>query len=771
MKQFSWILLLSLTLTGATSATPRWGDDFDWLGDTLAITVPMGMIGFGDTLVCRTPTSMFAMRQTSDTTFQKLWQLNVPVTAEAPLFLGAWDKYSHIVRDCNRFYYGWPRAMVEWNGIDPPVYRGAVRNGTTFVPDTGFLAKAYNNNEPYRNIRPRLHDNILLLANRVYAQDSTGTLNFSGYTDNDTVKYEEYTIRGNYAYRVSSRHSLLSVVKLDTTPIREVYRTQTASSKFCRIINDTLITAYDNIWSVWSLENPRQPQLITTNPLQFKLSMMWDEPVDSVWFAWGLFQREGFFNENRFYLLSFENGVAAPTIVDSVGYVYRGHYDHTITPNNVAHLNRGWFMQFHLYSMTQPNGLLQLRQYRDEFNRQRLDTLWCHRQTTGFDSGYLANRDYSLDACGYWGKNGRAIIQRGYRYAQLVADTVNAHHEIRWLPQSLTPYGHDGDQVIAMRNNYNDSLFHLLTWTNGQWSDQTMPMPNSAQYIAHFQYNQIIIRQGNGHFYVYWIENGVLVPNGTIVQPNGLWEVRAFHGENTILSRYVELNKDSLLWYRKVGNEWIQQNWHAIDSTDLYSSLQSDTLFTANQYIYVLPQQGHPYQSLDLTEQFLSSIIQNHSVVRMVGNNVWARNDHTWQGWVERGMFFSYWPFLYYGSVLLTNTPGAISTYRMPPNNATPELIGTLPFDFALSNPYPNPFNSSIHFRVDLPRSAMTEYAIYDAIGREVYTQPSERLAPGSYTLHWNGRDNNGIPASSGVYFIQVRAGTFAAVKKVVLMK
>jgi len=94
-----------------------------------------------------------------------------------------------------------------------------------------------------------------------------------------------------------------------------------------------------------------------------------------------------------------------------------------------------------------------------------------------------------------------------------------------------------------------------------------------------------------------------------------------------------------------------------------------------------------------------------------------------------------------------------------------------IPESYQLGNPYPNPFNSSIQFRVDLPSTGSMMYTIYDALGREVFRKSMDKITAGSYLMQWNGLDNNGLPASSGVYFIQVRAGTFAAVKKVVMIK
>jgi len=757
MKHLGWILLLALALTGAVTATPRWGDDFDWLGDTLAITVPLGMIAFGDTIVCHTPNNMFAMLQTDNRTFQKLWQLNIPHAIETTYNNGysISNRLCHILRRGNRFYYGWPKAMIEWNGNDTPVYRGAIRNGLQFAPDTAFTAGDVHFDQFNRSYKPVQVNNMILVADHIFRIDSlTNRIEFAGSARaNDELPYNtEWAVRWPYAYGVTTTHQI-AVVKLDTTPPQTVYRFDTTNQPaFCKVINDSLVVL-TSAWSVWSLANPRIPQLVGTNTRPPGISELWDEPVDSVWLGWG---------GSNFYLISLAQGLLAPMIVDT-SHVY-GSSGNSTTSCNVAKTSYGWLVQLSNYP-DPGSKIFQLRQYRDAQHRQRLDTLWNYRQPVGFDSIYLANEYYQEHPDVRLGKEGKAIVTRGRRKAILVADTVNARHQMRWLPHSIYPIAIDGEQVLAW-GSINRQL-HLLTWNNNNWINQIFQVPDSVTTNVELFRTNLVVFQGNTQypFPVYRFQDSELISEGILpYQPITLRESSAI----------LDIG-DSIRLYRKQGGVWLPQNW----SSPGWGSaiMQGDTFMTSGGQIYALQRNTAPTLIADgypfgINAKLLQSKTCFYQQERLDNyQRIYTRYDHTSEGWVERGTILSGIPFLYYGSMLLTETPGAISTYRMPPNNATPELIGTLPFDFALSNPYPNPFNSTIHFQVDLPHSAITEYSIYDALGREVYTQPSERLSPGSYTLHWNGFDNNGLPASSGVYFIQVRAGTFAAVKKVIMLK
>ncbi|MDK9699552.1 MAG: T9SS type A sorting domain-containing protein [bacterium] len=756
MKRLGWILLLSLTLTGAATATPRWGDDFDWLGDTLAITVPLGMIAFGDTIVCHTPNNMFAMLQTDNHTFQKLWQMNIPRAVEMPYnnYYSTSNRFCHILRRGNRFYYGWPKAMIEWNGNDAPVYRGAIRNGLQFTPDTAFTAGDLYSGQYYRSYKPVQVNNMILVADRIFRIDSlTNRIVYTGSARaNEEQPYNtEWAVRWPYAYGVTTTHHV-AVVKLDTTPPQTVHRFDTIFQPvFCRIINDSLVIGGG--WSVWSLENPRIPQFVGNNSQFPGIDYLWEEPVDSVWFGW---------RGPNFYLISLAQGLLAPMIVDT-SRPY-GPNEHSIPSCNVAKTSYGWIVHFGNVWSEEPK-FAQLRQYRDAQHHQRLDTLWNYRQPVGFDSIYFAYYYYQEHPEVRLGKEGKAIVTRGRRKAIFVADTVNARHHMRWLPQGIYPIAIDGEQVLASGSI--NRQFHLLTWSNSSWLDQTFQVPDSVTSSVELFRSNLVVLQGNSQypFPVYRFQDGELVSDGVLsFQPITMRESSAI----------LDIG-DSIRWYRKQGGVWLPQNWSVPGSG--YAITQGDTFTTSGGQIYALQRNAAPILVVDSFPFGINAkLLQSKSCFNLQErldsyHGIYTRYDHTWQGWVERGTFMSGIPFLYYGSMLLTMTPGAISTYRMPPNNATPELIGTLPFDFALSNPYPNPFNSTITFQVDLPRSAMTGYAIYDALGREVYANTPERLSLGSYTLHWNGLDNSGIPASSGIYFIQVRAGTFSAVKKVIMLK
>jgi hypothetical protein len=104
-----------------------------------------------------------------------------------------------------------------------------------------------------------------------------------------------------------------------------------------------------------------------------------------------------------------------------------------------------------------------------------------------------------------------------------------------------------------------------------------------------------------------------------------------------------------------------------------------------------------------------------------------------------------------------------------PPTGANPHP--TPPARIAVSA-VPNPFNSSVRIGYTLPREAPTRVTIHDAAGRVVATF-DRGVAPAGSELGvtWDGTNQAGARAASGVYFVRVVTDYATAARKIVLTK
>jgi len=97
-----------------------------------------------------------------------------------------------------------------------------------------------------------------------------------------------------------------------------------------------------------------------------------------------------------------------------------------------------------------------------------------------------------------------------------------------------------------------------------------------------------------------------------------------------------------------------------------------------------------------------------------------------------------------------------------PPQPVTAVLeehSSTLPESFTLHQNYPNPFNSSTVIRFALPTANDVELSIFNLAGQQVATLVEGARETGTYTVHWDGRDDSGRALASGVYLYRLRAG------------
>lgn len=96
--------------------------------------------------------------------------------------------------------------------------------------------------------------------------------------------------------------------------------------------------------------------------------------------------------------------------------------------------------------------------------------------------------------------------------------------------------------------------------------------------------------------------------------------------------------------------------------------------------------------------------------------------------------------------------------------------------EYYLSQNYPNPFNPSTLIRYEIPVQARSNnilvvLKVYDALGTEITTLVNEEKSAGTYEVEFSGHNGLTNSLTSGVYFYQLKAGSFVQTKKMILMK
>ena len=99
------------------------------------------------------------------------------------------------------------------------------------------------------------------------------------------------------------------------------------------------------------------------------------------------------------------------------------------------------------------------------------------------------------------------------------------------------------------------------------------------------------------------------------------------------------------------------------------------------------------------------------------------------------------------------------------------DIVALIPKEFSLGHNYPNPFNPSTTIPFTISEPGLAVVTIYDISGREIRQILNESLRSGFYSTIWDGKNSNGVPVSSGVYYYGLKTKTFNSFKKMILIK
>ena len=84
---------------------------------------------------------------------------------------------------------------------------------------------------------------------------------------------------------------------------------------------------------------------------------------------------------------------------------------------------------------------------------------------------------------------------------------------------------------------------------------------------------------------------------------------------------------------------------------------------------------------------------------------------------------------------------------------------------------YPNPFRSKTTFHFSLSQGGFTTIVLHDLNGRRIRTLVARSLPAGVNQIDWNGRNDYGRPAPSGLYLARLSAGGQQRTRKVALVR
>ncbi|MBN1780226.1 T9SS type A sorting domain-containing protein [bacterium] len=115
--------------------------------------------------------------------------------------------------------------------------------------------------------------------------------------------------------------------------------------------------------------------------------------------------------------------------------------------------------------------------------------------------------------------------------------------------------------------------------------------------------------------------------------------------------------------------------------------------------------------------------------------------------------------------IFVVDNTSPSTDYPVSPDPARPGY-------FTLYPAYPNPFNPETLIAFDLHCPGAVDLMVYDVLGRRVKTLSNGQMKQaGKHTVRWNGTDDSGNMAASGVYLVRMTLDRGIQTRKMILIR
>lgn len=96
---------------------------------------------------------------------------------------------------------------------------------------------------------------------------------------------------------------------------------------------------------------------------------------------------------------------------------------------------------------------------------------------------------------------------------------------------------------------------------------------------------------------------------------------------------------------------------------------------------------------------------------------------------------------------------------------------GSAPRSFELSQNHPNPFNAQTVIRFYVAQAGQVRLDIFNISGERVRALTKGYFQEGHYRFNWNGKDDKGTDAPTGVYIYRLTTGQTSLAQRMILSK
>ncbi len=236
----------------------------------------------------------------------------------------------------------------------------------------------------------------------------------------------------------------------------------------------------------------------------------------------------------------------------------------------------------------------------------------------------------------------------------------------------------------------------------------------------------------------------------------------------------------TVFYYSVLSGEWTVLEIFSYDENNIYVKVLEFCYLTLGQRQMTIAQPAMPEGQTNLMiDQYYG--FATSKVVSTVGETVeyqfswgdgtasaWSADTTAAHKWSEKG---DYAIVAFARSKVDTSMKTSSDTLWVSIIESGIEESKVLPKTFKLEQNYPNPFNPQTTIQYQVPKAANVVIDIYNINGQKIRTLIDDQKAAGFHTAIWDGRNDLGLQVSTGLYFMQMRAGDYVNTIKMSFLK
>ncbi len=237
------------------------------------------------------------------------------------------------------------------------------------------------------------------------------------------------------------------------------------------------------------------------------------------------------------------------------------------------------------------------------------------------------------------------------------------------------------------------------------------------------------------------------------------------------------------------GLGWLFLEQNRFDSLPSLAGARSLRVFSvyANELHFAdvernigLPFTSFSYAPQDSVGQPVDTTLRQGSAYRLDAFVRGTRNRYQWQkngssipGATSSNLVFNSIDSTYAGTYVCKVTSDSIPILEISTRPVRISVDGTVavrtqetPLTFLLEQNYPNPFNPTTSIKFQIPSSNHVTLKVFDMLGRKVATLVDEVKEAGEHAVVWDAS-----AMASGVFYYQMRTGTYTKTRALTLLK